>query len=122
MTRAARSVFWFGVYLFGLGAILVIAPNVLLSPFGFPTPDEPWLRVAGMLTLLLGYYYTQCARAGLQRFFELTVGARFGVLVFFAAFVAFGLAKPALLLFAMADALGAIWTFFALRADGSRAV
>ncbi|MDP9245493.1 MAG: hypothetical protein M3O64_02470 [Chloroflexota bacterium] len=119
MTRAARSVFWFGLYLIGLGAILVIAPNVLLSLFGFPSPDEPWIRVAGMLTLLLGYYYTQCARAGIQRFFELTVGARFAVLVFFAAFVAFGFAKPTLLLFAMADVLGAIWTFVALRADAS---
>ena len=117
MTKTARSVFSFGVYLVALGLTLVIAPNVPLSLFGMPPADEPWIRVAGMLALLLGYYYVQCARAELRRFFELTVGARFAVIVFFAVFVAFGFAKPTLLLFGTVDVVGAIWTALALRAD-----
>jgi hypothetical protein len=117
MTRAARSVFWFGLYLIAAGSTLVLAPNVLLAPLGFATPDEPWIRVAGMLTLLLGYYFVQCARAELRRFLELTTHVRFAVPLFFAAFVAFGSARPALLLFATADLAGAIWTTLALRAD-----
>lgn len=120
MTSAARSVFVFGLYLAALGLTLVIAPNVL-SLFGLPPADEPWIRVVGMLTFLLGYYYVQCARAELRRFFELTVGVRFAVLVFFAAFVALGFAKPTLLLFGTADAAGAIWTVIALRADARKA-
>jgi xanthosine utilization system XapX-like protein len=119
MTKAARSVFTFGVYLVALGLTLVVAPNVPLSLFGMPAPDEPWIRVAGMLALLLGYYYVQCARAELRRFFELTVGARFAVIVFFAAFVALGFAKPTLLLFGTVDIVGAIWTALALRADAA---
>ncbi len=119
MTKAAKSVFTFGVYLVALGVTLVVAPNVPLSLFGMPTPDEPWIRVAGMLALLLGYYYVQCARAEIRRFFELTVRARFAVIVFFAAFVALGFAKPTLLLFGAVDVVGAIWTALALRADAA---
>jgi hypothetical protein len=117
MSKAARSVFWFGLYLVALGVTLVVVPNVPLSLFGMPQPDEPWIRVAGMLALLLGYYYVQCARAELRRFFELTVPARVAVIAFFAAFVALGFAKPTLLLFGLVDVAGAIWTTTALRAE-----
>jgi len=119
MSKAATSVFWFGVYLVALGATLVVVPNVPLSLFGMPPPDEPWIRVAGMLVLLLAYYYIQCARAGLRRFFELTIPARGAVIVFFAAFVALGFAKPTLLLFGLVDIVGAIWTVIALRAEAA---
>jgi len=118
VSRAATSVFWFGLYLVALGVTLVVVPNVPLSLFGMPQPDEPWIRVAGMLALLLGYYYVQCARGELRRFFELTIGARGAVIVFFAAFVALGFAKPTLLLFGLVDVVGAIWTTLALRAEG----
>ena len=117
MNKAAASVFWFGLYLVALGVTLVVVPNVPLSLFGMPQPDEPWIRVAGMLALLLGYYYVQCARADLRRFFELTVPARGAVIVFFATFVALGFAKPTLLLFGLVDVAGAIWTTLALRAE-----
>ena len=117
MTKAATSVFWFGVYLVALGVALVVVPNVPLSLFGMPQPDEPWIRVAGMLALLLGYYYVQCARAELRPFFQLTIPARGAVIVFFAAFVALGFAKPTLLLFGLFDIAGAIWTIIALRAE-----
>ena len=108
---------WFGLYLVALGVTLIVVPNVPLSLFGMPQPDEPWIRVAGMLALIIGYYYVQTARAELRRFFELTIGPRFAVIVFFTAFVVFGFAKPTLLLFGLVDLAGAIWTIFALRSE-----
>lgn len=116
MTRAAASVLVFGVYLFALGIWLVVAPNSLLSLFGFPLAADVWIRVAGMLVLLLGYLYVQTARRGLTQFFWFTVQARSAVIVFFAAFVALGLARPTLLLFGLVDLAGALWTWRALAA------
>lgn len=113
--------FSFGLYLVALGLILVVAPNLLLPVFGFPPANDVWIRVAGMLVSLLGYYYVQCARAEIRRFFELSVGARYAVLVFFAAFVALGLVSPMLLLIGSVDVVGAIWTALALRADATGA-
>ena len=52
MSNAAKSVRFFGLYLVGLGAILLVVPNVLLSVFGLPMTSEVWIRVAGMLVLL----------------------------------------------------------------------
>jgi hypothetical protein len=118
MSKGARSVFVFSIYLLVLGALLVVIPNVLLSPFGFLETEEVWIRVVGMLVLILAYYYSRAARRGLTEFFRWTVHARGAVLVFFAAFVALGLAPAALILFGVVDAAGALWTAVALRGEG----
>ncbi len=114
MSRAALSVLVFGFYLFVLGAWLVVVPNSLLALFGVPLVSDVWIRVAGMLVLLLGYYSVQAARHGLTRFFSFTVHTRSAVIVFFAGFVALGLAKPILILFGLVDLAGALWTWRAL--------
>ena len=115
MTKAALSVFAFSVYLFVLGLVLLVVPNVLLGLFRFPETHEVWVRVVGMLVVILGYYYSTAARHELTPFLRATVFARFSVLVFFTAFVVIGLAPPVLILFGIIDAAGAIWTGLALR-------
>ena len=117
MTNSARSVLVFGLYLVVLGSVLVIAPNFLLSLFALPGPTDIWIRVVGMLVLLLGFYYSQAARKEMTEFFQWTVYARSSVILFFTAFVLFGLASPPLILFGAVDLLGAIWTGLALRAS-----
>lgn len=118
MTRAAVSVLVFAVYLVALGTSLVVAPNTLLPVFGLPAVTDAWIRVAGMLLILLAYYYAQAARHGVELFLRWTVHARCTVLVFFLAFVAAGLAPPVLLLFAVVDFAAAMWTWRALRMGG----
>ena len=51
MSKSARSVFVFGIYLALLGSVLVVAPNVLLSLFGVALTDEVWIRVVGVLVI-----------------------------------------------------------------------
>jgi hypothetical protein len=115
MTSAARSIQVFGVYLLLLGATLLAAPNLLLGAFGIAPTGEVWIRVAGMLVGFIGVYYLRAARAGLTPFFGWTVPVRLSVPVFFAVFVALGMAPAVLLLFAGVDAAGALWTWSALR-------
>lgn len=118
MTNAARSILVFGLYLGGLGAILLIAPNILLGLFGLPPANDVWIRVAGMLVLFLAVYYVQAARAGLTPFFHWTVYVRSSVIVFFTLFVLLRWASPMLILFGVVDLLGALWTGLALRRAG----
>src|SRR4030042_3153940 len=115
MSYSARTVFVFGIYLVVLGIILIAVPNLLVNALCFPATNEVWIRVAGMLVLILAFYYTQAARKELTDFFQWTVYARASVIVFFLAFVVVGLAKAALILFGAVDLLGAIWTGLALR-------
>lgn len=120
MSRAAKSLFVFGIYLCGLGLALLLVPNLLLQLFGVPPTHEVWIRINGMFVLCLSFYYVQVARHELTMFIRWTIPARIVVIVFFAAFVLLVSAPKALLLFGMIDLLAAIWTWIALKKDGSR--
>ena len=115
MSNAAKSIFAFGIYLFGLGAILVVIPNTLFAWFGLPNTSEVWIRVVGMLLLFLAFYDVQAARKEMIEFFRWTTFARSTVIVFLVAFVLLGLVDRQLILFGFVDMLGAIWTTLALR-------
>lgn len=115
MSKAARSLFVFGLYLVVLGLLLLIAPNPLITFFGLPAVTDVWIRVAGMLILLLAYYNIQASIQENEGYFRMTIGARMSVIVFFAVFVLLDFVKPILLLFGVVDFLAALWTMLTLR-------
>ena len=115
MSKAAKSVFVFGIYLIFIGIGFLLIPNTVLGLMGFPTTTEPWIQVVAVVLLVLAYYYIQSARNELTLFFRFTVHARLSVIVFFIAFVLLGLAPPILIMFGVVDLLAAIWTALALR-------
>ena len=117
MSRAAKSLFIFGIYLFGLGLLLLFVPNLLLQIFGAPPTDEVWIRINGMFILCLSFYYTLTARNELTDFIRLTVWTRIAVIFYFTAFILLISAPKALLLFGWIYLLAAIWTWLALKRD-----
>ena|SRR5215213_4053279 len=120
MSQPAKSLFVFGIYLCGLGLILLFVPNLLLQLFGVPQTNEVWIRINGMFVLCLSYYYVQVARNELTMFIRWTVWARVAVIIYFVAFVLFVSAPKALLLFGLIDVLAASWTWLALKTDEAR--
>jgi hypothetical protein len=118
MSKSAKSLFVFSLYLFGLGLVLLLAPNLLFSLFSIPETKEVWIRVAGMLVFILGFYYMHAARNNLTGFFRATLYARCSVILFFAVFVLLDLAPPVLILFGAVDLAGAMWTGLCLREEG----
>ncbi len=117
MSRAAKTLFAFGVYLIGLSGLLLVIPNWLIGLFGIAPTSEVWIRVVGMLALFLAVYYIQAARAELTGFMRWSVYVRASVIGFFGLFVLLDLAPTALLLFAVVDLASAAWTALALRQD-----
>lgn len=117
MSNPARSVFVFAVYLAILGVTLIVVPNLLLAIFGIPPTAEVWIRIVGVLVLILAYYYIQAARKEMIDFFRATVSARASVIVFFSVFTLLGFVKPVLILFGAVDLAGAIWTALTLRSS-----
>ena len=115
MTSAARSVYVFGIYLLVLGGILLGSPNTLLTLFGIPATTEPWIRVVGMLVMVIGMLDVACARTEQTGFMRATVYTRIFALLRFVVFAAVGIAPTILILFGLIDAAGALWTFTALR-------
>ena len=119
MSRAAKSLFFFGLYVISLGVFLVVAPNVLLKIFNVSETNEVWIRVVGVLVLIIGYYYVRAAtdKKDMSNFYRWTIYARTSVLVFFVVFVLLDFVKPALILFGVFDFAGAVWTALALRSS-----
>jgi hypothetical protein len=120
MSRPAKSMLVFGIYLAVTGLGFLVIPNPLLALFDFATTGEPWIRVVGFLVLILAFYYIQAARQEVEPVFHWSLYCRPAAFVVFAALVVLGLARPMLILFGTIDLLGAVWTGLALRSSEAR--
>jgi hypothetical protein len=118
MSSSAKSVFYFGLYLAMLGLSLIFFPNIPLNLFGIPSTSEVWIRVVGMLLLALSVYYLVSSRYDIVPIFKVTMYVRPTIILFFIAFAIAGLVTPNVILFAIIDLLGAIWTYLALKKEG----
>ena len=79
MSPVARTIFIYAIYVLGLGATLLLAPNVPLPLFGLPQASEVWIRVAGMTVIFLSIFYFTAARNEYRKLFETSVWIRFAV-------------------------------------------
>lgn len=114
MSRPARTIYVFGVYLALTGLTFLVGPNLALPLLGLPQTSEPWIRVVGILGLALSYFFLRSARAESRPFFEWTVHVRLFV---FASLSGLAILSglPSLAAFGVIDLLGAGWTAWALR-------
>jgi hypothetical protein len=115
MSPAAKSVYYFGFYLYLVSFTLVFFPNILLRMLHIPETNEVWIRVLGVLVGLIGFYYQQSGAKNISAFFPLTIPTRVIVLVAFVLFAVFKMASPILIGFGAIDFAGAIWTMMALK-------
>jgi hypothetical protein len=115
MNPAALSVLVFGLYMLIQGALLLIAPSILLSVLQLPPTNEIWIRATGYTLMALGFYYTQAARTNMQAFFRWTVPVRITQFFVFLYFVMRGLVGPVILVTAGIELLAGLWTWAALR-------
>lgn len=116
MSAAALSVFVFGLYMLGQGAVLMLGPGLLLGLIGVPVPTDAWVRVVGWCLVVLGIYYTLSARKNFHPFFVWSALVRLAQFGFFLALYAAGYIKPVLLGFSAVELASGVWTLAALRA------
>jgi hypothetical protein len=98
-----------------LGTLLLVVPNFLLGLFLFPGTTEVWIRVVGVVVLVLAFYDIQAGRKEITEYFKASVPIRVTPIIFFTIFVLLGFTRPQLILFGVVDLLGAIWTALTLR-------
>lgn len=115
MTAAAKSVYYFGFYLYIVGITLIAAPNFLLTTLKLPETNEVWIRVVGVLVIAIGYYYHRAGAGNIDAFFKLTIPTRGFVFLAFFSFALLEYVSPMLILFGGIDLLGASWTWVALK-------
>lgn len=115
MTSSAKSVCYFGFYLYLVGLTLLLIPNLFLRTIQVAETNEVWIRVVGILTLCIAYYYHRNGAANNKPMFILTVHARIFVFIAFTVLVLAKLAPPVLVGFGGVDLLGALWTWKTLQ-------
>ena len=117
MSNPARSIMVFGVYLSVAGLCFIFIPNFVLPLFGFPATTEVWIRLAGLLTIILGMYFFYSVRYEDRHFFRATVFARLMFFTGVTLFVILGWGSAMLIAFGLVDLAGAAWTWLALRSS-----
>jgi len=115
MSPAARSILVYAIYLFGLGAALLLVPNIPLPIFGLAEAHDVWIRVLGMTVIFFASFYFVAARNEYRELFRASVLTRLAVPFVFASFVIAGFAPWNLILFTPPDILFATWTYLVLR-------
>ena len=115
MTRAARSIYVFGIYLIAVGGILIGAPNTLLALIRLPPTTEPWIHILGVVVMAMGMLHAASARAEQTAFMRASARVRVFVLMAFVVFALLKIAPPVIILFGIADIAFAAWTFMELR-------
>jgi hypothetical protein len=116
VSRPARTLYVFAIYLALMALTLLFAPNLLLRLVGMPETTEVWIRVVGMLVGFLALCYYVAVRTEARPIMWASVLARLCALLFFTVFVIAGWVDWVLILFGVVDALAALWTWRALRA------
>jgi hypothetical protein len=117
MTASAKSVYFFGLYLYIVGLTLIFVPHVFLMTLNLPESNDVWIRIVGVLAVLLGYYYHRTGAMNLTEFFKLTIPTRTIVFLSFTTFVLLKLTAPILVLVGAVDLAGAIWTWRSLKKE-----
>ncbi len=118
MSKSARSVFIFGIYLGVIGIILLLVPNMLITPFGIEPTYEVWIRLSGILLLALAVYYTLGAKHEIVVIMKATAFIRLTIIFFFTAFALLKLTSPNIIIFSAIDFLGGAWTLLMLKKEG----
>ncbi|MDX6611371.1 MAG: hypothetical protein QOD75_557 [Blastocatellia bacterium] len=120
MSAAAKTIIGWGVYLVIVGAAELIIPDLLLRWFDLPETGTAYLRIAGILFLVLSYYMFRAARAELEPFFRWTVHARAPIVFVIIVLAFLKLVPNVIVLFGLFDFIGAIATALGLRHDAKR--
>ncbi|MEP5613033.1 MAG: hypothetical protein ABJP45_12330 [Cyclobacteriaceae bacterium] len=115
MNKAAKTIWFFGIYLLVEGFFLMLAPSWVLTEMGLPEPQSLWRVIVGFVVAALGYYYIRNAKENLSPFFRFTVQIRITQFVFFLYLYFFDRGTLALVGFSFIEFLAGIWTWKALQ-------
>ncbi len=117
MTAAAKSVYYFGFYLYVVGLTLIFIPNIFLNTLKVPETNEVWIRVVGVLAFCIGYYYHRAGAGNMRAFLKHTIPTRVLVFIAFTSFALLKYVSPIIIGIGAIDLAGAIWTWTALKKE-----
>ncbi|MFN5629094.1 MAG: hypothetical protein ACK48W_07390 [Bacteroidota bacterium] len=114
MNQTSLSILVYSFYLFLMGTILVLTPNLLLTLFGFAETSEIWIRMLGLFTFTTGIYYFYSSLYNQTAFYKATIVGRLFFFIITVVFVYFLKQSPMLALIGSIDLIGGLCTYLTL--------
>lgn len=122
MKRTELSIKSWGIYLLALGLSMVFMPVTTVGLFGYTADGELWIRIVGILSVVLAMYYWQMVRYHVHELYSWKIaGHTFGI-VCMTGFLVMGLADGRIIGTIVVELLACLWTAFALKADKRKAL
>ncbi len=118
MSKSAKSVLIYGIYLAINGLMLLLTPNVLTSSLSIEPTNEVWIRLSGILLMAIAVYYILAAKYEIIVIMKATAFIRFSIIFFFTAFALLDLVSPNIIIISVIDFLGGFWTYVMLKKEG----
>lgn len=109
------SLIVFGSYCGFIGAVLLLAPRIILPQFGVNEEVNSFTFMMGMALICFSFYYFAAGIARDTFFAKLTVYARVAIPFVTMSLYLAGNVPFHYVLLGLLDACSGIWTFFALR-------
>jgi hypothetical protein len=107
----------FGIYLLVMGLFFIAIPNPVITTIGFDPVTNVWIRIVGLIILIVSYYYFMAVKEKAYNFYRWTALARLPVIFVYLVFVLLDLGPPILLLFGAFETSCGIWTGVALKSE-----
>jgi hypothetical protein len=118
MTRAGKSIFFFGFWVAICGVALMFFPGFVNKLMGVDKPPDAVYRTFGMVLIFLAiYYFVAGRRPEFWPFYRVSIYTRLSALIISIIFVLIKISDVPLIYFTIVDGLGAAWTAFALQKD-----
>ena len=114
MRNARFSVFVWSIYLIITGVSLFLIPTQITQLLGIDTPQEVWIKVLGATVVIIGVHFAGGVLNKSQWMYRYSIFSRL-IFIVALAYLAIADGPWQLWLFAIVDAVGALWTYVALR-------
>ncbi len=117
MTKAGKSVFYFGIFALVVGILACLVPGQLISMLKLPVIPTGWARVFGLVVVVIGMYDLVSGFNNIKLLIKATVYMR---LFFFAGIMTLfitGQMPKEIVPLGIIDLAGAAWTMIALRTE-----
>ena len=114
MRNARFSVLVWAIYELVVGVGLFLIPTQVTQMLGIDDPQEVWIKVVGLVVVLIGVYFLGAVFNNSNWMYRYTVFGRI-IAVIGLAYLAILDGPWQLWIFAIVDGFGALWTYTALR-------
>jgi hypothetical protein len=122
MSQSGKSLFYFGIYVLIMGLQFIFMPEMVIKLTQLPPVHLGWARAIGLLILVIGCYDAYCGYNNIKPLIKFSVIVRLGFALGAVLLFAFGLMPVSIILLGGVDALGAIWTYFALKSENAKTI